>query len=89
MTYYIVTDRRALVVCNAWGGLIHQLNHDQGELLALRGPGGYGKIQFGRTAISSMDVILFGRAAVPGFYGLRGVKPVFDILRGQRDIVEE
>jgi hypothetical protein len=69
-TAYAITDRRALVVCDVLGGRVQELRHDQGELIAIRGPRDFGKIQFGRTASSSVDVLLFGRAAIPGFYGL-------------------
>lgn len=69
-TAYAITDRRALVVCDILGGRIQELRHDRGELIAARGPRNFGKIQFGRTASSSVDVLLLGRAAIPGFYGV-------------------
>lgn len=87
-TYYAITDKRALVVCEAWGCRIQQLHHDRGELLVVEGPKDFGKIQFGRTASSSIDVLLLGRAAIPGFYGLRSLGQVHETLRNQRSEVE-
>jgi len=85
-THYAVTNRRALVLCDAWNGRLQQLPHEEGSVVAIRGPKNFGKIQFGRTASSSVDVILFGRAAIPGFYGLRDVdeplRPLLE-LRGE------
>jgi len=83
-TSYVITDRRALVVCEAWSGRVQQLRHDEGELVAVKGLKGFGKIQFGRTASSSLDVLLFGRAAIPGFYGLQNVDDPLATLRRQR-----
>ncbi len=85
-TYYAITERRALVVCDAWGGRVQQLSHDDGTLLVVEGPRSFGKIQFGRTARSSLDVLLFGRAAIPGFYGLNDVEqPLATLLRQRGD----
>jgi hypothetical protein len=83
-TYYAVTDRRAVVVCDAWGGRLQQLAHDQGAPVAVKGPGSFGKIQFSRSAGSSVDVLIFGRAAMPGFYGLTDVDRPLAVLLGQR-----
>jgi hypothetical protein len=83
-TYYAITDRRALVVCDAWSGWTQELRHDQGTPLVVRGPRNFGKIQFCRAAGSSVDVILMGRAAIPGFYGLKEVALVHKLLISQR-----
>jgi hypothetical protein len=80
-THYAITDRRALVVC---GGRTQELRHDQGTPLVVRGPRNFGKIQFCRAAGSSADVILMGRAAIPGFYGLKEVESVHELLVNQR-----
>jgi len=86
-THYAITDRRALVVCNAWSGRRQELRHDQGSPLVVRGPRNFGKIQFCRSAGSSADVLLMGRAAIPGFYGLRDVEAVHEVLADQRGAV--
>lgn len=83
-TYYAVTDKRALVLCHARKQLLQQLPHDQIDLLVIPGAGNRGKIKFGRIASSSLDVLIFGRAAIPGFYGLRDLSSVLPLLRQQR-----
>jgi len=85
-TSYAITDRRALVVCDAFGGRVQQLAHDQGQLTAINGPRNFGKIQFGRSASSSIDVLLFGRAAIPGFYGLPNLEQPLAVLRELREV---
>jgi len=82
-THYAVTNRRALVVCDAWGRRVQQLHHDEGTLIVVPGPA-LGKIQFGRTAASSADILLLGRAAIPGFYGLPDLEPPLAALRSVR-----
>jgi len=82
--YYAITDRRALVVCDGWGGRLYQLAHDQGAPVAIKGPGNSGKIKLGPAESSSMDVLLLGRAAVPGFYGLGDVDEPLAVLLRQR-----
>jgi hypothetical protein len=83
-SYYVVTDQRALVVCDAWSGRLQELAHGAGRLFVVRGPGNSGKIQFGRVAGSSMDVLLMGRAAIPGFYGLKDLDEALEALSGLR-----
>ncbi len=82
---YAVTDRRALVLCLGSKPLIHDLPHDSGRMVVFEGRSGQGKIKFARTAKSSLEVLIFGRAAIPGFYGLRDVKPVVSILEKLRE----
>lgn len=84
-THYAVTNRRALVVCEAWGCRVQELRHGEGKPLSIKGPRNFGKIQFGRTAGSSLDVLLLGRAAIPGFYGLEDVEQPLETLLDQRD----
>jgi hypothetical protein len=83
-TYYAITNRRALVVCDVFGGRIQQLAHDEGELHTIKNAKGSGKIQFSRSASSSFDVLLLGRAAIPGFYGLPHVDHVLAELERHR-----
>ena len=83
-TLYAVTDRRALALCQGRAPLIHDLSHDSGKMVAFKGRSGQGKIKFARTAKSSWEVLIFGRAAIPGFYGLRDVEQVVSILVEQR-----
>ena len=83
-TAYAITDRRALVVCHGLGRRVQQLPHGEGELVVVPGLGSYGKIQFGRIAGSSLDVLVLGRAAVPGFYGLSDLKTPLSRLRELR-----
>lgn len=83
-TSYAITDRRALAVCLSSTGRVFSVPHDQGKLQVVRGPHGAGKVQFSRTAASSIDVLIMGRAAVPGFYGLKDVEDVARVLRKAR-----
>lgn len=83
-TTYAITDRRALVVCGRTRRLLQQIRHDEGELLVIEGLRSRARIQFGRTAASSLEVLIFGRAAIPGFYGLTEIKPVIDLLHQYR-----
>ena len=83
-TSYAVTDRRALVVCQGQKPLVHDLSHDHGQMVVFEGRSGKGKIKFARTAKSSLEVLIFGRAAIPGFYGLPDIHPVVAILQEQR-----
>ena len=84
-TYYAVTDQRALALCVGRKPLIHDLPHSSGRMVSFAGRSGQGKIKFARTARSSLEVLVFGRAAIPGFYGLRDVAQVVDILRELRE----
>ena len=83
-TAYAITNRRALAVCLFGRGRVFSVPHDQGKLQVVRGPHGAGKVQFSRTATSSVDVLIMGRAAVPGFYGLKDVEAVARTLRESR-----
>ena len=83
-TAYAVTNRRALAVCLFGRGRVFSVPHDQGKLQVVRGPHGAGKVQFSRTATSSVDVLIMGRAAVPGFYGLKDVEAVAARLKESR-----
>jgi hypothetical protein len=84
-TYYAITNRRALVVCRFRKELLQEMPHEQGELVVVDGPGRLDKIQFGRTAASTMEVLVFGRAAIPGFYGLEKFEEAVQILQQQRE----
>ena len=84
-TSYAITDRRALAVCLSGKGRVFSVPHDQGKLQVVRGPHGAGKVQFSRTAASSVDVLLMGRAAIPGFYGLKDVEGVAEVLKKARE----
>lgn len=83
-TLYAVTNTRALALCRGGKPLIHDLPHDRGKMVAFEGRSGQGKIKFARVARSSLEVLIFGRAAIPGFYGLRDVSEVVTILKEQR-----
>jgi len=83
-TAYAITSRRALAVCLSGRGRVFSVPHDQGKLQVVRGPHGAGKVQFSRTATSSVDVLIMGRAAVPGFYGLKDVEAVAALLKESR-----
>ncbi len=83
-TFYAVTDRRAVALCTGSKPLIHDLPHGDGHMVVFAGRKGQGKIKFARAARSSMEVLIFGRAAIPGFYGLRDVERVTTTLRGLR-----
>lgn len=83
-TYYAITDRRALALCCTPKPLVHDLTHDQGQLVVIERGGGQGLIRFDRVARSSLEVLIFGRAAIPGFYGLRQVKEPAALLRQLR-----
>ena len=84
-TLYAVTDRRALVVCGSRRRVVQQLSHEAGELLVTEGIGGPSRVQFGRSAASSWQVVVLGRAAIPGFYGLHDLAPALDQLSRQRE----
>lgn len=83
-TTYAVTDRRALAVCLSGRGRVFSVPHDKGRLQVVLGPHGAGKVTFSRTAASSIDVLIMGRAAVPGFYGLTDAEGVARQLRKAR-----
>jgi len=83
-TFYGVTDRRSLAICTSGKGRVFEVPHHQGDLLMVKGLHGAWKVQFGRTASSSVDVLLMGRAAVPGFYGLESVEEVRRVLEEVR-----
>lgn len=83
-TFYAVTDRRAVALCQSSKPLIHDLTHSSGHMVVFAGRRGQGKIKFARAAKSSLEVLIFGRAAIPGFYGLRDVEQVTDILKELR-----
>ena len=83
-TYYGVTNRRALAICTSGRGRVFDIPHNRGELLVLKGPHRSWKVQFGRTASSSLDTLIMGRAAIPGFYGLESVEEVARVLKKVR-----